>query len=114
MIAVPRPDGGITVHGSLQCPYYIHKAHEAGAEADATTGGGRPGGDGRRLRRQGGVPVDDRAARRAAGAKRVGKPVRMIYDRHEDIGATTKRHPAIVRYRSGVTRDGSWSPRTSR
>src|SRR5918994_7964605 len=26
MIAVPREDGGVTVHGSLQCPYYIHKA----------------------------------------------------------------------------------------
>jgi xanthine dehydrogenase molybdopterin-binding subunit B len=26
MIGVPREDGGITVHGSLQCPYYIHKA----------------------------------------------------------------------------------------
>ena len=39
-------------------------------------------------------------------AKRVGKPVRMIYDRHEDLAATTKRHPAIVRYRTGVTRDG--------
>ena len=31
----------------------------------------------------------------------------MIYDRHEDIAATTKRHPAIVRYRTGVTRDGT-------
>ena len=30
----------------------------------------------------------------------------MIYDRHEDISATTKRHPAVVRYRSGVTSDG--------
>jgi CO/xanthine dehydrogenase Mo-binding subunit len=30
----------------------------------------------------------------------------MVYDRHEDLAATTKRHPAIVRYRSGVTRDG--------
>ena len=30
----------------------------------------------------------------------------MIYDRHEDISATTKRHPAVVRYRSGVTGDG--------
>ena len=28
------------------------------------------------------------------------RPVRMIYDRHEDIAATTKRHPAIVRYRT--------------
>ena len=26
MIAVPREDGGITVHASLQCPYYVHKA----------------------------------------------------------------------------------------
>jgi len=39
-------------------------------------------------------------------AQRVGKPVRMIYDRHEDISATTKRHPAWVRHRTGVTRDG--------
>ena len=30
----------------------------------------------------------------------------MIYDRHEDIAATTKRHPAIVRHRTGVTGDG--------
>jgi CO/xanthine dehydrogenase Mo-binding subunit len=40
-------------------------------------------------------------------AQRIGKPVRMIYDRHEDIASTTKRHPAIVRYRSGVAADGS-------
>ena len=26
MIAVPRPDGGVKVHGSMQCPYYIHGA----------------------------------------------------------------------------------------
>ena len=26
MIAVPREDGGITIHGSCQCPYYIHTA----------------------------------------------------------------------------------------
>ena len=48
MIAVPRPDGGISVHGSMQCPYYVHKAHEAGAAPErqqavviqAETGGG--------------------------------------------------------------------------
>ena len=26
MIAVPHPDEGVTVHGSCQCPYYIHRA----------------------------------------------------------------------------------------
>jgi CO/xanthine dehydrogenase Mo-binding subunit len=34
------------------------------------------------------------------------KPVRMIYDRHEDISATTKRHPAVIRSRWGVSADG--------
>jgi len=31
----------------------------------------------------------------------------MIYDRHEDLAATTKRHPAIIRSRWGVKRDGT-------
>ena len=48
MIAVPREDGGVTVHGSLQCPYYIHKALKRALRLDdraarvvqAETGGG--------------------------------------------------------------------------
>jgi CO/xanthine dehydrogenase Mo-binding subunit len=32
--------------------------------------------------------------------------VKLIYDRAEDMAATTKRHPAIVRHRTGVTADG--------
>ena len=39
-------------------------------------------------------------------ARRTGKPVRMIYDRHEDLSATTKRHPAVIHHRTGLTRDG--------
>ena len=39
-------------------------------------------------------------------ARAAGRPVRMVYDRHEDIIATTKRHPAVVRHRTGVTGDG--------
>ncbi len=26
MIAVPHDDGGVTVYGSMQCPYYVHRA----------------------------------------------------------------------------------------
>ena len=37
-------------------------------------------------------------------ALKARRPVRMIYERHEDIAATTKRHPAIVRHRTGVTK----------
>src|SRR4029077_19190739 len=35
-----------------------------------------------------------------------GKPVKIIYDRAEDMVATTKRHPSRTRHRTGVTRDG--------
>ena len=39
-------------------------------------------------------------------ARKAGRPVKIIYDRHEDMAATTKRHPAVIRHRSGATRDG--------
>jgi CO/xanthine dehydrogenase Mo-binding subunit len=32
--------------------------------------------------------------------------VKLVYDRLEDMAASTKRHPSIVRHRTGVTRDG--------
>ncbi|HEU4387807.1 MAG TPA: molybdopterin cofactor-binding domain-containing protein, partial [Blastocatellia bacterium] len=34
------------------------------------------------------------------------RPVKLVYDRAEDIAATTKRHPGVVRHRTGVTRQG--------
>jgi CO/xanthine dehydrogenase Mo-binding subunit len=35
-----------------------------------------------------------------------GRPVKMVYDRAEDMAATTKRHPSRTRHRTAVTRDG--------
>ena len=32
--------------------------------------------------------------------------MKLVYDRVEDMLATTKRHPAVIRHRTGVTRDG--------
>jgi CO/xanthine dehydrogenase Mo-binding subunit len=106
MIAVPTEDGGVTVTGSLQCPYYVHKALKralglSDAQArvvQAETGGGFGGKE----------EYPSMVALHAALlARKCGKPVRMIYERHEDIVATTKRHPAIVRHRTGVRRDGT-------
>jgi CO/xanthine dehydrogenase Mo-binding subunit len=105
MIAVPGDDGGVTVTGSLQCPYYVHSALKLGLGLDdrgarvvqAETGGGFGG------KEEYPSLVALHAALLAAKARR---PVRMIYDRHEDIASTTKRHPAIVRHRTGVTHDG--------
>ncbi|MGZ6993124.1 MAG: xanthine dehydrogenase family protein molybdopterin-binding subunit, partial [Ilumatobacteraceae bacterium] len=34
------------------------------------------------------------------------RPVRMIWDRQESIAASTKRHPMIMRYKTGATSDG--------
>ncbi len=106
MIAVPRADGGVAVHGSLQCPYYIHKALKRslrlnGDQAQvvqAETGGGFGGKE---------EYPSIIAIHAALLARKIGKPVRMIYDRHEDLAATTKRHPAIVTHRTGVKADGT-------
>ncbi len=106
MIAVPRDDGGITVTGSLQCPYYVHAALRRALGLDerqavvvqAETGGGFGGKE---------EYPSIIAIHAALLARKAGRPVRMIYDRHEDIAATTKRHPAVVRHRTGVMRDGT-------
>ncbi len=105
MIAVPTDDGGVTVHGSLQCPYYVHAALRRGLAMNAAqarvvqaeTGGGFGGKE---------EYPSVIGLHAALLALKAGRPVRMIYDRHEDIAATTKRHPAIVRHRTGVTHDG--------
>ena len=105
MIAVPREDGGVTVHGSLQCPYYVHKAmkralkmgDELAVVVQAETGGGFGGKE---------EYPSIIALHASLLALKCHKPVRMIYDRHEDISATTKRHPAVVRSRWGVSDTG--------
>ena len=106
MIAVPREDGGVTVHGSLQCPYYVHKAMKRALRLDdrqaqvvqAETGGGFGGKE---------EYPSILALHAALLALKCRRPVRMIYDRHEDLAATTKRHPAVVTHRTGTRRDGT-------
>ena len=104
MIAVPEA-GGITVYGSMQCPYFVHRALTVamGLTADRVrviqteTGGGFGGKE---------EYPSHIACHAALLARKAGRPVKMIYDRVEDMLATTKRHPAIVRHRTGVKRDG--------
>jgi CO/xanthine dehydrogenase Mo-binding subunit len=106
MIAVPEENGGLTVYGSLQCPYYIHKAMKRALALDdirtrvvqAETGGGFGGKE---------EYPSIIALHAALLARACRRPVRMIYDRHEDISATTKRHPAVVTHRTGMRRDGT-------
>jgi CO/xanthine dehydrogenase Mo-binding subunit len=105
MIAVANAREGVTVWGSLQCPYYIHKALAALFALPAEkirvvqmeTGGGFGGKE---------EYPSMIAAHAALLAWKSGRPVKIIYDRAEDMAATTKRHPSRTRHRTGVARDG--------
>src|SRR4051812_22582347 len=102
---VPDDVEGITVHGSMQCPYYVHRAlmvllglpAEKVRVVQAETGGGFGGKE---------EYPSMIAGHAALLARKAGRPVKLIYDRVEDMVATTKRHPAVIRHRTGVTRDG--------
>lgn len=104
VIAVPD-EGGITVYGSIQCPYYVHRAltELLGSSVrfvrvvQTETGGGFGGKE---------EYPSMIAAHTALLALKSGRPVKLVYDRAEDMVATTKRHPAIVRHRTGVRQDG--------
>lgn len=39
-------------------------------------------------------------------ALKTGRPVRLVYTREESLFANTKRHPFIIHYKSGATREG--------
>jgi CO/xanthine dehydrogenase Mo-binding subunit len=105
MIAVYDPEHGVTVRGSLQCPYYVHKAlmrlfglGEDKVRVVQTETGGAFGGK---------EEYPSMIAGHAALlAKKAGRPVKIIYDRMEDMVATTKRHPSRTRHRTAVGRDG--------
>ena len=105
MLALSDETEGITVWGSMQCPYYIHKAlaHLFGLPAgkirvvQMETGGGFGG------KEEYPSLIAGHAALLAWKARR---PVKLIYDRAEDMAATTKRHPSRTRHRTGVTKDG--------
>lgn len=98
-------EGVITVAGSMQCPYYIVDAfeHALGRPADtvriiqAATGGGFGGKE----EFPSGI-----ALHAALLAMKADRPVKLVYDRSEDMEVSTKRHPSRVRHRTGVDRDG--------
>jgi CO/xanthine dehydrogenase Mo-binding subunit len=103
---IAQLDGDVLLlRGSMQCPYYVLKALRVALARDerllrvvqTPTGGGFGGKE---------EYPSTIALHAALLALKSGKPVKMIYDRGEDMAATTKRHPALVRHRTGVGSDG--------
>src|SRR5262249_13759644 len=105
MLAIADQAHGVTVWGSMQCPYYVHKAlagllalrPERVRVVKMETGGGFGGKE---------ESPSVIAGHAALLAWKSGRPVKMIYGREEDMAATTKRHPSRTRHRTAVSRDG--------
>jgi len=105
-LAVPEGNNGIVVHASMQCPFYVQKAVSivlglpmAKVRIVHETTGGAFGG-------KEDVPslVGSLAALMAWKTRR---PVKLIYDRAEDVLTTSKRHPSRVNYRTAAKSDGT-------
>src|SRR6516162_2003243 len=105
VIAAFDHEQGLTIWGSLQCPYYVHKALMLVCDLPAdkvrviqTETGGAFGGK------------EDYpsmiAAHAALLAMKSERPVKIIYDRSEDMAATTKRHPSRTRLRTALNKEG--------
>jgi CO/xanthine dehydrogenase Mo-binding subunit len=105
MLAVVDDGPALTVWGSMQCPYYIHKAlaglfglpPERIRVVQMETGGGFGGKE---------EYPSVIAGHAALLAWKSQRPVKMVYDRAEDMAATTKRHPSRTRHRTAVSQDG--------
>jgi len=105
MVAVADKQNGVTVWGSLQCPYYVHGAlvplfglpQEKVRIIQAETGGGFGG-------------KEDfpslLAGHTALLAWKSGRPVKMIYSRTEDMQNSTKRHPSRSRHVWALSKEG--------
>jgi CO/xanthine dehydrogenase Mo-binding subunit len=95
----------VTVSGCMQCPYYVVHALELVFNLPAekcrviqTETGGAFGG-----KEDFPSVIGSHAA---LLAMKSGHPVKITYDRAEDLIATTKRHPSRTRHRTAVSREG--------
>jgi CO/xanthine dehydrogenase Mo-binding subunit len=105
MIAEYSDEEGLIVWGSLQCPFYVHKSlvavFDLPAEKvrviQAETGGAFGGKE---------DYPSILAAHASLLARKARRPIKMVYDRMEDLAATTKRHPSRTRHRTAVDKHG--------
>ncbi len=105
MVAVPEADGGVFLQGSLQCPYYIApelvstlRLPLEKIRVKQAAVGGAFGGKEEFPTLLGGYC--------ALLALKCRRPVKIIYDRHQDMLFTTKRHPVWAHYRAGLDAHG--------
>jgi len=95
----------VCVRGSMQCPFYLVHAltlvfnlPDDNCRVIQTETGGAFGG-----KEDFPSVIGSHAA---LLAMKCGHPVKITYDRAEDMAATTKRHPSRTRHRTAVSKDG--------
>jgi CO/xanthine dehydrogenase Mo-binding subunit len=105
VIAEYDAEKGVTVRGSMQCPFYLVHALTLVFNLPAekcrviqTETGGAFGG-----KEDFPSVIGSHAA---LLAMKSGHPVKLCYDRAEDMAATTKRHPSRTRHRTAVSKEG--------
>ena len=98
-------DGTAVVKGSMQCPYFVHKSvkHALELDDDRVRAIGMPVGGGFGGKEDYPSVI---ALHVLLLSKACGHPVRITYDRHEDIISTTKRHPSRIHHRTAVDSEG--------
>lgn len=105
MTAIPVSRGKMEIHGTMQCPFYVQESVSTALGypvnkirvVQLETGGAFGGKED--VPSQVGVLA-------ALLAHETEKPVKLVYDRREDIEATSKRHPSVVRYKTAADEAG--------
>ncbi|MBL6988298.1 MAG: xanthine dehydrogenase family protein [Bacteriovoracaceae bacterium] len=105
MIAVWDDKAGITIWGSMQCPYYVHNAIMPLFSLPAQKVRIIQAGIGGAFGGKEDFPslIAGHCALLAYKAKR---PVKLIYNRREDLANTTRRHPSKTTHKTAVNKDG--------
>ncbi|MFP5379006.1 MAG: xanthine dehydrogenase family protein molybdopterin-binding subunit [Vicinamibacteria bacterium] len=103
-VATKDPDGKLVVYSSTQTPHYLHRAlakslamPAAHIRVIATPNGGGFGGKSDPFNHE--VVV-------AYAAMRLDRPVKICLTREEVFYCHRGRHPVLMRFRTGVTKDG--------
>jgi 4-hydroxybenzoyl-CoA reductase subunit alpha len=103
-VAATDPDGKLVVYSSTQTPHYLHRAlakalamPAAHIRVVATPNGGGFGGKSDPFNHE--IVV-------ARAALRLDRPVKICLNREEVFLCHRGRHPVLMRFRTGVSRDG--------
>jgi 4-hydroxybenzoyl-CoA reductase subunit alpha len=103
-VAIKDPDGKLVIYSSTQTPHYLHRAlakaldlPAAHIRVVATPNGGGFGGKSDPFNHE--IVV-------AKAAMLLDRPVKICLNREEVFYCHRGRHPVLMRFRTGVTRDG--------